>query len=710
MSANGHNLDQFRDAVRGLRAQAQQTRQRRALVLSGAAEWCYQLAREALLAAQLDSDVIWLGNEADLDVDGITIIPTAKARKLLGREYSALVYDLYAGFDPDALGIAAGVVVGGGLLILLVPPLAMWPEFKDSEYARILPAGYGPETIDGRFVRRIVRILREDDAVYLVEQGLPFPSIETKLGHETIYHNQNTLTHDQNLVVTAICTMLQADKPYPLVIIADRGRGKSSALGIAAARLLHDKKIKIAATALRRDATDSVFKHAGDEKDNIEFIPPDELVSGNYALDLLLVDEAAAIPAQMLEKLLMRYPRIVFTSTVHGYEGTGRGFVTRFFSLLDKRFQNWKLQRLTTPIRWAVNDPVEKLIFEMLLLDAEPVDESLITAITVGKITVIPLDREKLTADEARLTELFGLLVAAHYRTRPYDLLNLLDGPNVSGFLAMYDGHAVGAVLLAEEGHIDPHLAEQIYLGLRRPRGHLLPQSLAAHGGIPEAASLKYQRVMRIAIHPALQRRGIGHLLIDAAEENSKTHGVDIIGASFGATAQLLNFWLSCGFCVARIGLTREHSSGTHSFMLLKGLTQAGSDMVARLTRKMDAQIPWLLTGPLKDLDKDVLSKITTNSRFLELDDEDKRDLMVFSEGHRGFEVSYVALAKLEYLMKSKTRLSGDDLSFLSEAIHHCGQWGVFAQQKSLSGKAEVIDALRKSVARILKTYNILSI
>lgn len=251
MSANGHNLDQFRAAVRMLRAQAQRMRQRRALVLSGAAEWCHQLAREVLLAEQLDSDAIWLGGH-EADADGIAFIPSIKAKKLLGCECSALVYDLHAGFDPDALGIAVGAAVGGGLLVLLTPPLVVWPELNDPEYARILPAGYGPETIGGRFVRRVVRILREDDSVYLAEQGRPFPSIETKLCHEAITHNQTTVTHNQDLAVKAICTLMQADKPYPLVIIADRGRGKSAALGIAAAQLRQDKKLKIAVTALKR--------------------------------------------------------------------------------------------------------------------------------------------------------------------------------------------------------------------------------------------------------------------------------------------------------------------------------------------------------------------------------------------------------------------------------------------------------------------------
>jgi tRNA(Met) cytidine acetyltransferase len=48
-----------------------------------------------------------------------------------------LVYDAYGGFDPDSFGAAAGALRGGGLLLLLTPPLDRWPDRPDPQAVRI---------------------------------------------------------------------------------------------------------------------------------------------------------------------------------------------------------------------------------------------------------------------------------------------------------------------------------------------------------------------------------------------------------------------------------------------------------------------------------------------------------------------------------------------------------------------------------------------
>lgn len=705
MSVPGHDQDQFSVAIHELRAQALQTRQRRALLLSGAADWCRQAAQIALIAAQLEEGSIWMGHDAS---PGKLVVAPGKARKLLGHEYSAVVYDCHCGLDPDAVGIAAGVIAAGGLLILLTPLFDEWPAFNDPEYMRILPAGYGPDAIRGRFLRRVVRILRENASLYhLIVQGRPLFKPVDDIPQSVAHYDSRDLGADQALAVEAICRMVSATQPYPLVIIADRGRGKSAALGIAAAKLSQEQGVQIIVTALRRDAVNTVYKHAGIARNEIRFVAPDELIASDFKPDLLLVDEAAAIPAQMLEKLLERYPQIVFTSTTHGYEGTGRGFATRFISMLDKRYPAWKLQRLEVPIRWAKGDPVERLVFKMLLMDAEPAADAGIIDTTPEKCTISPLDRDRLVIDEEQLSEQFGLLIAAHYRTRPYDLLNLLDGPNVSGLQMMHEGHVVATALFTAEGAISPSVAEQIYQGIRRPRGHLLPQSLAAHAGCPAAAEMKYRRIMRIAVHPALHRRGMGKVLLHAAEIDASESGIDIIGASFSATPELLRFWLSHEYRVVRIGLSREHSSGMHSLMLLKGISDRGVALVERLEKHLETQIAWLLRGPLQDLEPAILEQLGSLQLMTAdniIDTDDKRDLLAFAEGTRGFEVSFVALAKLESNLRGNVMegMLKNELVLLGDAIHEYGKWGLLASKYGKNGKAEIISALRRVTQTLL--------
>ena len=84
---------------------------------------------------------------------------------------------------------------------------------------------------------------------------------------------------------------------------------------------------------------------------------PSELVDELPNASCVLVDEAAALPIPLLRRLLARYSRIVFATTVHGYEGTGRGFAIRFRAHLDDRAPDWRQLKMTTPIRWAPGSP-----------------------------------------------------------------------------------------------------------------------------------------------------------------------------------------------------------------------------------------------------------------------------------------------------------------------------------------------------------------
>src|SRR5690606_2622683 len=111
-----------------------------------------------------------------------------------------------------------------------------------------------------------------------------------------------------------------------------------------------------------------------------------------------------------------------------GYEGTGRGFVLRFLAWQKSEPRPSAIHTLSAPVRFDAGDPLERLVFDALALDAEPAS---LAGVDLDAARPEALDRDALASDEALLREVFGLLVHAHYRTTPSDLERMLDAPNL---------------------------------------------------------------------------------------------------------------------------------------------------------------------------------------------------------------------------------------------------------------------------------------
>ena len=130
-------------------------------------------------------------------------------------------------------------------------------------------------------------------------------------------------------------------------VTAPRGRGKSALAGM----LLGSIQGSAVVTAPAKGAADVIARFAGER---FHFMAPDALLDSTLQADWLIVDEAAAIPGPLLEKLVTRFPRVLLTTTVQGYEGTGRGFLLKFCA----RFSGLQSFTLSTPsagrpdVRW----------------------------------------------------------------------------------------------------------------------------------------------------------------------------------------------------------------------------------------------------------------------------------------------------------------------------------------------------------------------
>ena len=440
----------------------------------------------------------------------------------------------------------------------------------------------------------------------------------------------------------------------------------------------------------------------------IRFLAPDELLREPHPADLLLVDEAAAIPAPLLETLLKRYSRVAFATTIHGYEGTGRGFALRFSGILDKHTNSWRALSLCSPIRWAANDPLEQLVFRSLLLDANAASDEYFQGAEPGDCSIEYLNRDELLSDEQTLSELFGLLVQAHYRTRPLDLRHLLDGPNLSIVVLRLQGHIAGTALVAEEGGFDAETAQAIWAGKRRPHGHLLPEALAVYQGLAEAPLLRCARIMRIAVHPLLQGRGLGGRLVKHISQQMQGSAHDYIGSSFGVTSDLLSFWSGLGWSPARLSIRRGASSGTHSLLMLKSLSAGGEDLLRSARERFCAQFPHQLCDSLRDLDAELVYSLMRNAGpcRIAVSEADLADVRAFAFEQRLLEVSIGSVWRwtCHALMNSSRAVHLDEVErhLLVARVLQKRSWQECARRVNVAGRAQAQTVLRTAVAKLI--------
>ncbi len=716
--------DSFDILINDLINQARQSRQRRALVLSGSHTWCL---KQGMRAISRFDEPLWISNTSS---PGNTIhYKPNQTRQLLGTESNAVVIDAHSGFNPNALGAASGIIRAGGLLILLCPPLEHWHKHNDPEYSAILSYGCEPEAIQGHFLARVARLIKKSRHTITVEEDLPLPSLDVSetITADNVCDDGICRTDDQKKAVEAIVRVVTGHRRRPLVITADRGRGKSASLGIAAAQLLRQRIGPLVVTAPQPDAVKSLFDQAARLLPDAEirkyqilyngislhFVAPDDLAQHHHEAALVMVDEAAAIPAPLLSRLLQQHARIVFSSTIHGYEGSGRGFAIRFRETLDRITPKWRHLLLETPIRWANGDPVEALTFAILQLDASPASDVVIADSVNDPYRIVKLSQADLARDEELLSELFGLLVTAHYQTTPRDLQMLMDSPDLSIFVLYRGAHIAGTVLSVTEGGFSKSLAQAIWLGERRLRGHLIPQSLANHAGIAEAAELTGERIMRIAIHPALRRQGLGKRLLEAVIVDGKKNQHDFIASSFGATPELLKFWQTAGLTPLRLGSTRDTASGEHSALVMLPLSETASDLHTLARKRFVQLLPLLMGDSLRDIETSLVAALLREtSKMSEMEchiltNQDWLDCLSFACSNRTYDGCVLAIEKmlLKALRDNQAYIAPELLNVLVRKVLQKYSWQEVAHHCQLSGEKAVVTQLRLAVSQLIQQY-----
>ncbi|KAH8582111.1 KRE33p like superfamily I ATPAse fused to an acetylase [Cryptosporidium sp. chipmunk genotype I] len=417
----------------------------------------------------------------------------------------------------------------------------------------------------------------------------------------------NCITFDQAQTVLKMAdVIIQKNMNAIISLTAGRGRGKSAALGLSLACAVSQGFSNIFITAPSAENVLTVFefieiglqslgylehKHfelvrsktidsrvGGDSshsvsrlirvnifkehRQTIQYIKPEDYHLVSQA-EIVVMDEAAAIPLPIVKKFLGNH-LFIFSSTINGYEGTGRALSLKLINDLKKKSLNnngslptnsssnsqsyysvnsFSELNLEEPIRYGRNDPIESWLHNLLCLDSTnppplftgediPRDvgsssKSLVKTLAPPTLcTLYHVDRDALfsyhSASETFLHNLMSLFVSSHYKNTPNDLMLLSDAPTHRIFVLLppFDPNTKSippilvAIQVAVEGSItSEHIKASLSRGLR-PSGDLIPWTLCNHLARDDFGKLTGLRIVRIATHPSAQRMGYGNYAV----------------------------------------------------------------------------------------------------------------------------------------------------------------------------------------------------
>lgn len=657
--------------------------QRTGVVLHGNATWQEELISYFFQTQQTTQKERWfcVGNWR---LDNAFCVNPKQGNMLLGRECDVLLFDARDEFDANSFTASLGALVGGGLLIVVT-----------SEQATSNQA------------QRWMNI--QWQKLLVIEQNQPLPALP-----KFVQTKQESQYTEQACAVSLVEHVVNGHRKRPLVLTADRGRGKSSALGIACAQLLQQKTLRILLTAPSIKAVEPVYQHAlrlnesakRIGKDRIEaglsylqFIAPDELLSSLPDCDLLLVDEAAAIPVPILKQITAHYHRLVFSSTIHGYEGCGRGFTLKFVDWLKAQRPGMKTCHLQQPIRWSAEDKLESWLYQAFLLNAELAD---LHSVNVDEILLSKVCKSELVSNPSILNACFALLVNAHYQTSPNDLFHLLQDDSCEVYIAKYQDHIVGVVLTVEEGGLDDELIQDVQLGKRRPKGHLTPITIVNQLGYPQVGKLSTLRIMRIAVHPQVQGNGLGQYILKQLEQLVAPN-ISYLSTSFGATEDLIHFWKKSGYQAIRLGTMRDAASGCYSLLMVRPCGSSAQDWIEQagilyhefLSASVSQVYPKLEPALFRALLAAPIGGTPLHPIKLNL-------ITCYIEGGNSYES--VSLWIQQWLLQKGLYSVSD---FVIAKVFLARDWSECANQFGYSGRKQVEQKLREELKTLLSKFTV---
>ncbi|RNA28998.1 N-acetyltransferase 10 [Brachionus plicatilis] len=448
-----------------------------------------------------------------------------ETHKILGNTYGMLVLQDFEALTPNLLARTIETVQGGGLVLILLRSLASLKQFYTMSmdvHSRFRTEAH--QQLVARFNERFILSLSSCGQCLVVDDQLNILPISSRtldvqpLPPNTATHHQQQLdelklslqdTQPACSIVSQCRTLDQAKAVLKFIdciseksgrsivsLTAARGRGKSAALGLSMAAAVAYGYSNIFVTSPSPENLSTLFEFVFkgldmlDYQEHIDY----ELVQStnpefNKAIvrvniykehrqtiqyihardwsqlgqaELVVIDEAAAIPLPLVKNLLGPY-LVLMASTVSGYEGTGRSLSLKLMHQLRQQSgsmgsggANVELKRqggqaagakslnemeLNESIRYASGDPIEKWLNDLLCLeccDKHSMNDHYLSVKASGcplpdMCDLFYVNRDTLFSyhkvSEMFLQRLMALYVSSHYKNTPNDLQMLSDAP-----------------------------------------------------------------------------------------------------------------------------------------------------------------------------------------------------------------------------------------------------------------------------------------
>ena len=573
---------------------------RQLLVVSGSAHYCKDVI-EQLTQRYSNHETLLLGTFLCPDNNSLSI---AAYRQILGVEYSLAIVDTFEAFRPNAVLAIAGTVTQGGLMVVCCPDFNEWPAYPEASTGHYL--SYGEQLQFSQLRAAILMQFGTDSSVAILRENYEPELPEVIAVQPPVAPPSPFRSAEQQ----RLFKLITGGQPIESALLtADRGRGKSTLLGMIAGHHMATKAQSVIITSRYAESVSQVFagvlltcpqakqldRHQVTFNDlTCQWLPLDHPSLATLTEStLLLIDEAASIPVPQLTALCNQAKHLLLSTTVRGYEGSGRGFITRFIPWLKQHRPDIHHYELQTPIRWFEEDPLEHFWYRALCMDTTSFASNEVESGNShcgNTFYYEALDKEQYDSPTNR--QLLPLLMQAHYQTTADELVRLYDSPANNTFLAISNSQVIGVLNYQQEGGaLLKDVANDIAYGARRVNGHLSAQGLSVLTASTAMATAIYWRINRIAVLPGFRRKGIANTLINRLLHQAKTAGVDALTTSYGATPSLTAFWNANDFKPAKPGLKRDASSGEYSLLMFLPLSQKIIDIQALIAQRFSQEL-----------------------------------------------------------------------------------------------------------------------